>query len=167
MAAPIDDEGNSVMASERGISMEEYKAQLAAGPAVLPEEKAKQLVLKAEEWNLEKMAMSSTDAEFEMTCSAMDYAEIVIEVPPMMSTFEEYFYGFDPDKTDPQFSIIPEESDPLEGKMQRRGGEPTVIKIKCDPNGGQMTQYDAYLCFILPEEKTFSKYYKITCKTTD
>ena len=46
--------------------------------------------------------------------------------------------------------------------MERRGGAPTSIKIKCEPSGatGELV---AHLCFLLPEEKTFSKYFKITC----
>jgi len=48
--------------------------------------------------------------------------------------------------------------------MERRGGEPTSLKIKCDPNG-TAGELKATLCFILPEEKPFSKFYGITCKS--
>ena len=79
----------------------------------------------------------------------------------MMNTYEEYFYGLTPD-SHPSFQIVSGESDPIEGKMQRRGGEPVAIKLKCDPNG-QTGEFVAYLCFILPEEKGFSKFFQIKC----
>jgi hypothetical protein len=37
-----------------------------------------------------------------------------------------------------------------------------AIKVKCDPNG-QTGEFVAYLCFILPEEKGFSKFFEIKC----
>ena len=48
--------------------------------------------------------------------------------------------------------------------MERRNGPPTEIKVTVDPCGatGDLV---GYLCFILPEEKDFSTYYKITCES--
>ena len=85
----------------------------------------------------------------------------VFWVPPSMNTFEDYFYGFTAD-SDSQFTIAASESSPIEGRMQRRGGEPEVIKIKCDP-GGKSGTFTAHLCFILDNEPMYSKYYSITC----
>ena len=45
------------------------------------------------------------------------------------------------------------------------GGEPTVVKIKCEPNGASGT-FDAHLCFILENEPGFSKFYKISCTSS-
>uniref|UniRef100_A0A7S0Q028 Uncharacterized protein n=1 Tax=Coccolithus braarudii TaxID=221442 RepID=A0A7S0Q028_9EUKA len=161
MANPIDDEGNSVQGSERGVSFEEYVAGLGQ-EATLDAAKQAMLVLKEPEWNLAKMAVSATDEDFEISCSSMDYAEITIEVPPMMNTYEDYFYGLTAD-SHTSFKIEQDRSDPIEGRMQRRGGDPTAILLKCDPNG-QSGEFVANLCFILPEEKGFSKYFQITCK---
>ena len=80
-----------------------------------------------------------------------------------MNTIEAYFYGLTADSHQ-AFSISHEESSPIEGRMQRRGGEPEVVKIKCDPNG-QTGELQAYLCFILDEEPMYSKYYGITVKS--
>ena len=43
--------------------------------------------------------------------------------------------------------------------MERRNGDPTQVTIRVDPQGasGDLT---AHVCFILPEEKMFSSYYK-------
>ena len=81
----------------------------------------------------------------------------------MMNTFEDYFFGLTAD-SHPSFSIDMDASDPIEGKMQRRGSDPTVVTIKCDPNG-MVGEFVANLCFILPEEPGFSKYYQVTCKS--
>ena len=78
-----------------------------------------------------------------------------------LSLSQDYFYGLT-EESDPKFTIEHDRSDPIEGRMQRRGGEPTSITLKCDPNGAAGT-YEAFLCFILPEEKDFSTFYKITC----
>ena len=43
-----------------------------------------------------------------------------------------------------------------------RNGDPTVITVNCNP-GNAKGELVGYLCFILPEEKDFSTYYKITC----
>ena len=74
---------------------------------------------------------------------------------------QDYFYGLTED-SDSKFTIEHERSDPIEGRMQRRGGEPTSITLKFDSNGAAGT-FEAFLCFILPEEKDFSTFYKITC----
>ena len=161
----FDDEGGMVRGiAEGGLTLEQVTAAAGqAGPS-LPVEKAAKLVLKDPEWNLDKMEMSATDKDFEIACNSMDDAEIVIDVPPMMNTFEDYFFGLTADSHS-SFSISTDESSPLEGRMQRRGGEPTVVKIKCEPNGASGT-FEAHLCFILENEPGFSKFYKISCTSS-
>ena len=127
----------------------------------MPAEKAAKLVLKEAEWNVEKMAVSATDVDYEIECSSMDFNEVIVEVAPSMNTFEDYFYGLTADSHQ-SFTIVAGESSPIEGRMQRRGGEPEVIKIKCEPNG-QSGTFVAHLCFILENEPMYSKFYSITC----
>ena len=40
----------------------------------------------------------------------------------------------------------------------------SAIKLQFTPNGA-VGEFDAYLCFVLPEESGFSKFYKITGKS--
>ena len=72
-------------------------------------------------------------------------------------TFEDYYCGLTAD-SHPSFSIV----GPSAGKMERRNGDPTDVTIRCEPHGAS-GELVAYLCFILPEERDFSSYYKITC----
>lgn len=161
----FDEEGGMVKGIEEGgQSFDDFCKNYGKEDASLPADKKAMLVLPEAEWNVAKMAVSATDEDFELTCSAMGDTELTINVEPMMNTYEEYFYGFTAD-SDPMFRLSADESDPIEGKMQRRGGEATKIKVKCDPNGAA-GEFVAHLGFILPEEKTFSKWYKLTLKTT-
>ena len=72
-------------------------------------------------------------------------------------TFEEFYVGFTPD-SHPAFSVTP-----TEGRMERRNGPPTELTVTCNPEG-KTGELEAHLCFILPEEKAFSTFYKITAK---
>ena len=71
-------------------------------------------------------------------------------------TFEDFYCGFTPD-SHPAFSC-----NPTSGKTERRNGPPTSITVTVDPKGAS-GELIGYLCFILPEEKDFSTYFKITC----
>jgi len=159
----IDDEGNSVMEADTSIAKtwDQLKAEAAMGEATLDPEKQAMCVLPEESWKVTKMAMSNTDEDFEIQCAAMDYATICVLVEPDMNTYQDYFFGLTAD-SDSRFKIDMSQSSPFEGRTARKGGEPTEIMIKCDPQGTDGI-YTAHLCFILPEEPTFSKFYKITC----
>ena len=87
------------------------------------------------------------------------WAGVLVE--PEMNTYQDYFFGLTAD-SDTRFKIDMSQSSPFEGRTARKGGEPTEIMLKCDPQGTDGI-YVAHLCFILPEEPTFSKFYKITC----
>ena len=113
-------------------------------------------------FKIEKLEVSATDKDFVLACSSMDDAEVFIDIDPMMNTYEDYFYGLTAD-SHTAFSIVAKESDPFEGRMGRRGGEATTVKIKCEPNGASGVLV-AHLCFILENEPDFSKFYKIICK---
>jgi len=160
----FDEEGGMVKEiSEGGMSLEEVRANAGKETASLPAEKAEKLVLKEPEWNVAKMEVSATDEDFELSCNSMSDTEVVITIDPMMNTYEDYFYGLTAD-SHPSFKVVSEESSPIEGRMQRRGGDAEEVKIKCDPNG-QSGEFVAYLCFILENEPDFSKFYKITCNS--
>ena len=101
----------------------------------------------------------------------------------MFLTPEAYFYGFTTD-SDPKISIEYHLSSPIEGEMNAkdhnskvgtstlgsldRGADTrrTSIKLKFAP-GVEEGEFVAYLCFIFPNEKAFSKFYKITGKSTN
>lgn len=113
-------------------------------------------VLPEPEWRLSKMAVSSTNEDFEMFCDSLTPKQLVIDVAPVCMTFEDFYCGFTPD-SHPAFSC-----NPTSGKTERRNGPPTSITVTVDPKGAS-GELVGYLCFILPEEKDFSTYFKITC----
>jgi len=98
-----------------------------------------------------------TDLDFDMVVDSTMKKSIVIDVRPMMMTYEKFYCGFTSD-SHPSFSCSPDQ-----GKMENRNGPPTQITVTCNPQGksGELT---GTLCFILPEEKAFSTYYGITAK---
>jgi len=115
-------------------------------------------VLPEPSFKISKMEVSDTDYDLEMSCASTDDKDLVIDVKPVCMTFEDFYCGFTPD-SHPSFSVTPSA-----GKMERRSGPPTSIKVTCNPSGsaGELV---GYLCFILPEERDFSTYYKITCQS--
>lgn len=74
-------------------------------------------------------------------------AEKTIEVKPVCMTFEDYFAAFSPN-SHPSLSVSPQT-----GRMDRRGGESTFLKIKCDPKG-QAGQFEGDLVINLPEDNS-------------
>lgn len=100
-----------------------------------------------------------TDLDFEMFLDASTESKsIVVDVRPMMMTYEDFYVGFTAD-SHPAFSCTP-----TSGAMEKRNGAPTQITVTCTP-GGAKGELEAWLCFILPDEKAFSTYYKITAKS--
>eukprot|EP00322_Chrysochromulina_rotalis_P012281 CAMPEP_0115859078 /NCGR_PEP_ID=MMETSP0287-20121206/16428_1 /TAXON_ID=412157 /ORGANISM="Chrysochromulina rotalis, Strain UIO044" /LENGTH=253 /DNA_ID=CAMNT_0003313363 /DNA_START=32 /DNA_END=793 /DNA_ORIENTATION=+ len=115
-----------------------------------------QFVLPEPSWNVNKMEVSATDYDLEMFCSSTEEGKLKVEVNPVCMTFEDYYCGFTPD-SHPSFSVTPDK-----GTLERRNGPPTELTVTCNPKGaaGELV---GYLCVILPDEKDFSTYYKITC----
>ena len=109
-----------------------------------------------------------------------------IDIEPMFLTKTPYFYGFTADSS-PKISIEHGSSSDMEGEMQPKDHNSKIgaatagslardkdkalhlsrvmIKLKFSP-AFEAGEFDAYLCFIFPEEKPFSKFYKITGKST-
>jgi hypothetical protein len=154
------------------------------GPT-LPAERQEQLVLPAESFKVTKMEMSQTDEDFEMECDlgkGETEAEMFIDIEPMFLTKEEYFYGFTAESSD-KIRIDHSMSSDIEGEMNakdhnaargaatlgslERGADSRriMIKLKFEP-GYEAGEFESYLCFIFPNEKAFSKFYKITAKCT-
>ena len=116
---------------------------------------AEEIVADESEFHLPASGM--TDMDFEMKFAHTSVGELKIDVRPVAMTFEEFYVGFTPD-SHPAFSVTP-----TEGRMERRNGPPTELTVTCDPQG-KTGELEAHLCFILPEEKAFSTFYKITAK---
>jgi len=145
----------------------------------LPPDKQAQLVLPEESWKVTKMEVSQTDEDFVMECALDENqeAEMFIDIEPMFLTQTEYFYGFTSD-SDPKLSIDPDMSSDIQGVMEPKGhkvkgGAMTKeemlkrvsIKLKFKPESA-VGEFIAFLCFIFPDDKAFSKFYKITGKST-
>lgn len=97
-----------------------------------------------------------TDLDFEMFVSSTETKDLTIDVRPVAMTFEDYYCGFTAD-SHPAFSVSPSS-----GTMERRNGPPTQVTVTVNPQG-KSGDLVGYLCFILPEERAFSTFYKITC----
>ena len=70
-----------------------------------------------------------------------------IEVAPVCMTFEDFFAGWSPD-SNPGFSVSP-----VTGRMDRRGGEKTVLNVSFNPNG-QSGEFVGNLVINLPEDNS-------------
>ena len=78
-----------------------------------------------------------------------------IEVKPVCMTFEDYYASFSAD-SHPSFSVSP-----VTGRMDRRGGEPSMMEIECRPSG-QAGELVGDLVINLPEDNS-KICYKVTC----
>ena len=162
---PTQSHHGAIRSSERRLG------KYSAASRTLAPEKASQLVLPEESFKVTKMEMSRTDEDFVIECGTGEEAEIVIDIEPMFLTKTEYFYGLSAD-SDAKISINREESSHIEGDMAAKGHrghdddeEDIKIKVKFTPDSAA-GEFDAYLCFMFPTEMAFSKFYKITGKST-
>jgi len=89
-----------------------------------------------------------------LTAYAFAGAGLDIEVKPICMTFEDYYAGFSSD-SHPSFSVSP-----ATGRMDRRGGEPSMMTVFCDPKG-QSGTFEGNLVINLPEDNS-KICYKIT-----
>ncbi len=163
------DERDAMHASIRDVGRR--KGKYSSLDMKLPPEKQEQLVLPDESFKVEKMEMSQTDEDFVMECAIGEEVEMVIDIEPMFLTKTEYFYGFTAD-SDPKISIDRELSSHIEGEMPAKGHqekaedtEDLTIKLKFKPESAA-GEFEAHLCVIFPNEKVFSRFYKITGKST-
>lgn len=100
--------------------------------------------------------MSSVpDAEVDMdVASNSKGAELLLSVKPVCMGFEDYYAAFDKESHG-SFSVSPQA-----GRMDRRGGEPTELTVKCSPQGKAGT-WTGNLVVVLPEDNS-KICYKIT-----
>lgn len=97
---------------------------------------------------MEFIPSSVPDGEYRMTVASSGSGEtLTISVPPMCMTFEDYFAGFSAD-SDPYFVVSP-----ATGRMDRRGGQATVLNVRCEPNG-RAGELKANLVINLPEDNS-------------
>eukprot|EP00581_Thalassiosira_minuscula_P019719 CAMPEP_0183726446 /NCGR_PEP_ID=MMETSP0737-20130205/23211_1 /TAXON_ID=385413 /ORGANISM="Thalassiosira miniscula, Strain CCMP1093" /LENGTH=229 /DNA_ID=CAMNT_0025957785 /DNA_START=69 /DNA_END=758 /DNA_ORIENTATION=+ len=105
--------------------------------------------------DMEFVMSSVPDGEVEMDVAANSKgAELLLEVKPVCMGFEDYFAAFDKE-SHPSFSVSP-----CAGRMDRRGGEPTELEVKCEPQGKAGT-FVGNLVINLPEDNS-KICYKIT-----
>ena len=146
----------------------ERRKTKSSAPTTLPPDKQEQCVLPEESFKVTKMEMSQTDEDFEIECAPGEEAELVIDIEPMFLMRTAYFYGFTAD-SGPKISIDHSMSSNIEGEMASKRCKPediedVQINIKFRPESAG--EVEAYLCFMFPTEKAFSKFYKITGKST-
>ena len=114
-------------------------------------------VVPEPKFNVKAMKETSFDGEFDMFVIGKDKKSMTIDVAPIAMAFEDFYCGFTAD-SHPAFRVTQNSF----GKMERRNGAPTSVEVTVDPAGAK-GQLVGHLCFILPEEKDFSTFYKITC----
>jgi hypothetical protein len=94
---------------------------------------------------------------FLATTAFVTGAAFEIMVPPICMTFEDYYAAF-ATGSHPSLSVRP-----ATGRMDRKGGEPTMLEVVCEPNGQGGTFYGA-LVINLPEDGS-KICYKIIAKS--
>ena len=82
---------------------------------------------------------------------------LTIAVNPVCMTFEDYFAAFSAD-SHPSLSVAP-----ATGRMDRRGGEPTMLDVVCTPNGAG-GEFKGDLVINLPEDNS-KICFKITARS--
>jgi hypothetical protein len=85
-------------------------------------------------------------------------AEIQLSVKPICMGFEDYYAAFTSD-SHPSFTLV----SPCAGRMDRRGGEPTELVVRCNAQGRAGT-FVGNLVINLPEDNS-KICYKITANS--
>jgi hypothetical protein len=96
---------------------------------------------------------SVPDGVFEMNVQAVSGTAKELSVNPVCMGFEDYYAAFAPG-SHPSFAVSP-----AVGRMDRRGGAPTVLKILCAPQG-QTGLLEGNLVINLPDDGT-KIYYQV------
>ena len=141
MSDPIEDLKASIMANDDvGFQGTEIGGiALAAG---VPEGTVFEVPAKA------KFGMP--DGEYTMTCSPGESTAggktLDIEVVPDAMTMEDFYAGFD--DAAPAWLTV---ENPI-GKLERKGGEPSVVTIKATPPKGEAFDGEVFLVCVLPDD---------------
>jgi len=108
--------------------------------------------------DMEFIPSSVPDGSHEFQVASTGTGEgITIEVKPVCMTFEDYYAAFSKD-SHPSLSVSP-----AVGRMDRRGGETTLLEITCTPNG-VAGNLEGDLVINLPEDNS-KICFKITAKS--
>lgn len=101
------------------------------------------------------IASSVPDGEYQLNvASSSSGGSIQITVNPVCMSFEDFYASFT-SNSHPSLAVMP-----VTGRMNRRGGEPTILTIACTPNGKAGT-FTGDLVINLPEDNS-KICYKIT-----
>mmetsp|Transcript_21738 Transcript_21738/g.53709 ORF Transcript_21738/g.53709 Transcript_21738/m.53709 type:complete len:150 (-) Transcript_21738:5104-5553(-) len=107
---------------------------------------------------MEFVPSSVPDGSYEFQVASTGAGEgMTIEVKPVCMTFEDYYAAFSKD-SHPSLSVSPSI-----GRMDRRGGETTLLDITCTPNG-VAGNLEGDLVINLPEDNS-KICFKITAKS--
>ncbi|KAI2489455.1 hypothetical protein MHU86_25129 [Fragilaria crotonensis] len=90
---------------------------------------------------------SVPDGTVEFSVGSTSGASFDVAVKPVCMTFEDYFAAFSPD-SHPSLSVSP-----AIGRMDRRGGEPTIMSVRCEPLGAS-GKLEGNLVINLPEDNS-------------
>jgi len=97
---------------------------------------------------MEFIPSSVPDGEFEFQVAGSSKGGVLsLSVKPVCMGFEDYYAGFAPG-SHPSLTV-----GPVAGRMDRRGGEPTELKITCEPKG-QAGLFEGNLVINLPEDNS-------------
>mmetsp|Transcript_19024 Transcript_19024/g.31570 ORF Transcript_19024/g.31570 Transcript_19024/m.31570 type:complete len:230 (+) Transcript_19024:87-776(+) len=97
---------------------------------------------------MEFVASSVPDQTIEFNVAASSAGlEVEVGVKPVCMTYEDFFVAFSPD-SHPAFSVTP-----ATGRMDRRGGEPSMVIVKCEPKG-QSGTFEGTMVMNLPEDNS-------------
>ena len=77
--------------------------------------------------------------------SSGGFATVSFHETQVCMGFEDFYAGWAPE-TPPGFSVSP-----IQGRMERRGGEPSVFDIEV-ASDGQTGEKVGYLCVVLPDD---------------
>lgn len=84
-------------------------------------------------------------AEFDLGKVSKLGTAMEFDIEPVCMTFEDYYAGFTAD-SDPCFTV-----EPAFGRMDRKNGEVTTLKVMCKPDG-PARDISATLCVVLPDD---------------
>jgi hypothetical protein len=101
--------------------------------------------VKFELTTIAKMGRFDQEVKIDMPAASDAPRLETIMVKPVCMGFEDFYAGWAPE-TPPGFSVTP-----IQGRMERRGGEPSVFDIEV-VSDGQTGEKVGYLCIVLPDD---------------
>lgn len=121
---------------------------LKVDPTITAKYEAASAESKGVKFELDPLAkMGRFEAELELSCAAGSDNGVtgIVSIKPVCMAYEDFYAGWSPESS-PCLSVSP-----TEGRMERRGGEPSDFEITLKPDG-KPGEKVGYLCVLLPEE---------------